>query len=293
MKVALSALAAGVTALASLFLPAAALADHHEMKVREIFPGSTANPGQDYVELQMYASGQRFVGGHTITIFGPTGTLAHTVTFPSDVANGAGQQTILAGAAASVVGTAPDHVDSGMTAIDPAGGAVCWNASPASFVDCVSWGSFPNNATLPDPQSSSAAAITDGKALRRTITAGCSTILEASDDTDSSGADFSEATPQPRNDSTTPTEVPCLSTTITKGPSGKTKDRTPTFKFKSSAPSATFECKVDHDDFTPCSSPATLPKVSFGKHKFQVRARVGESVDPTPASQRFKVVKRR
>jgi hypothetical protein len=293
MKVALSGVVGAAAAIASLALPAAAAADHHEMVVREVFPGSTADPSQDYIELQMYASGQNFVGGHTITIYNAAGTLVHTVTFPSDLASGSNQQTILAGAAASVVGVAPDYVDAGMTAINPTGGAACWNASPASFIDCVSWGNFTGNSSLPSNAGTPAAAITDGQALRRSIARGCNTFLEASDDTDSSADDFALGTPLPRNDSTTPSEVQCPSTTITKGPSGRTHDRTPTFKFKSSAPSATFECKLDHRDFKACTSPDTLPKLSFGKHKFQVRASVGASTDPTPAKQSFKVVKRR
>jgi hypothetical protein len=293
MKVALSGVVGATAAIASLALPTVASATFHEMVVREIFPGSTANPGQDYIELQMYASGQNFVSGHSATIYSSNGTLVDTEAFSSNASNGSNQRTILIGAASTVVGVTPDLVDSGLAALDPAGGAACWNASPASFIDCVSWGNFTGNSSLPSNAGTPAAAITDGQALRRSIARGCNTFLEASDDTDSSADDFALGTPLPRNDSTTPSEVQCPSTTITKGPSGRTHDRTPTFKFKSSAPSATFECKVDHGDFEACTSPDTLPKLSFGKHKFQVKASVGASTDPTPAKQRFKVVKRR
>jgi hypothetical protein len=276
-----------------LLAPASATADHHEMSIREVFPGSTANPSQDYVELQMYAPNQQLVGGHTITFYNSAGGLANTVTFPSNASNGQNQRTILAGAASTVVGVTPDYVDANLTALDPAGGAACWNASPASFIDCVSWGIFPNGGTLADPQTSTAPAITDGKALRRTIAPNCSTLLEPGDDSDASGTDFSLQNPAPRNNASTPIEVACPSTTITKGPSGKTKDRTPTFKFISSVNPATFECAVDNGAFAPCTSPTTLPKQSFGKHKFKVRASANGSADPTPATRAFKVVKRR
>jgi len=42
--------------------PPVADATFHLMRIREVYPGSAANPGAEYVELQMYASGQNFVG---------------------------------------------------------------------------------------------------------------------------------------------------------------------------------------------------------------------------------------
>jgi hypothetical protein len=46
-------------------------------------------------------------------------------------------------------------------------------------------------------------------ALRRSITAGCATALEPSDDTDNSAADFAVTTPNPRPNSVLPTETTC------------------------------------------------------------------------------------
>ena len=54
-----------------------------------------------------------------------------------------------------------------------------------------------------------APALTSGMALRRSIVAGCPTMLEPSDDTDNSATDFSAATPNPRSNAVTPTETPC------------------------------------------------------------------------------------
>jgi DNA-binding beta-propeller fold protein YncE len=81
-------------------------------------------------------------------------------------------------------------------------------------------------------------------------------------------------------------------TTITRGPSGETVDRTPTYRFTSSEANSTFQCKVDKGVWKSCTSPRTLAKQSYGKHVFKVRARdaVG-TFDPTPAKRRFKVVR--
>jgi DNA-binding beta-propeller fold protein YncE len=82
-------------------------------------------------------------------------------------------------------------------------------------------------------------------------------------------------------------------TTITKGPSGKTKDRTPRFRFRSDDPAATFRCSVDHHRFRACASPHTLKRLSTGTHKFRVEATDSwGNTDSTPAHRKFKVVKR-
>ena len=54
-----------------------------------------------------------------------------------------------------------------------------------------------------------APALTPGMALRRSISAGCSTALEAGDDTNNSAADFSVTTPNPRPNSVAPSEMTC------------------------------------------------------------------------------------
>lgn len=281
----------GTAVLALALAPASAFATFHFMSVSEVFPGSAANAGQDFVELQMYSSGQTQVNAKTVTLYAANGTVADTATFGSDVTHGANNSTILVGAASTVVGITPDLVDSGFTAINPAGGAVCW----AATVDCVAWGSFtPPLGGLPSPAGTleSPGGIPDGSSITRDIGSHCATLLEAADDTDSSDADFSPLPPSPRNNAATPTEQACPNTKITDGPGSKTKDRTPTFKFKSTPGGATFECKLDSGDFETCVSPDTLAKQSFGKHTFSVRAVDGASIDQSPAKQTFKVVRR-
>jgi streptogramin lyase len=80
-------------------------------------------------------------------------------------------------------------------------------------------------------------------------------------------------------------------TTITEGPSGNTKDRTPTFRFRSDEPSGgSFQCSLDGGSFSSCSSPKTYSTLSFGTHTFRVRARdAADNLDPTPASRTFTV----
>jgi virginiamycin B lyase len=79
-------------------------------------------------------------------------------------------------------------------------------------------------------------------------------------------------------------------TKITKGAPKKTDKRKVNFKFKSSEPNSTFECKLDKKKFKPCESPKKV-KIDEGKHKFKVRAiDVARNVDPTPAKDKFRVV---
>jgi plastocyanin len=80
-------------------------------------------------------------------------------------------------------------------------------------------------------------------------------------------------------------------TTITFKPKAKTKDRTPTFKFKSTVAGATFKCTIDAKALKPCRSPLTTKKLSFGRHTLKVSAVLGGGSDPTPAAFSFKVLK--
>lgn len=82
-------------------------------------------------------------------------------------------------------------------------------------------------------------------------------------------------------------------TTITAGPSGRTRDRTPTFRFRSDLTGATFQCKLDSRPYRSCTSPFTTARLSFGKHTLQVRAVGVGGPDATPARRAFRVVRRR
>jgi plastocyanin len=80
-------------------------------------------------------------------------------------------------------------------------------------------------------------------------------------------------------------------TTITLKPKAKTKDRTPTFKFKSSVAGTVYECKLDGKTLKPCRSPLTTKPLSYGRHTLKVAAIAGGLKDRSPAVATFKVVK--
>jgi hypothetical protein len=316
------ALVACAAALAGLAVtPSPAAASFHLMKIREVYPGSGASPGAEYVELQMYASGQNLVAGHSLDFLNAAGAQVATATFGADIANRANQSTVVAATptAESQFGIAGDTGMPGGS-LDPAGGAVCWES-----LDCVSWGAFHGPSLSPTGSPATPSGIPDGMALRRTIAPGCPTLLEAGDDTDNSAADFSTAFPAPRPNSVAPSEHACSAqgpagsgypppgagggpgegngghgaprrpqTRIRHRPRRRTRDRTPTFRFTSNRHRARFLCKLDRARYRRCRSPFTTPRLRPGRHVFRVKARApGGTTDRSPAVWRFRVLRSR
>jgi hypothetical protein len=287
--------ASGVAALAlsalALWAPAAS-ATFHLMSVREVYPGSSAKPDSEYVELQMYASGQNLVGGHSVKTYNASGGLVATNTITANTAHSENQRTIL-------LATPAAELQFGVTAngalspgqLDPSGGAVCWEA-----LDCVSWGSFSGSTTPASGAPVDPLGIPDSMAIRRSIAHHCPTLLEAADDTNASAVDFADASPSPRPNSTVPSESACPppptpNTEISGGPKGRSGDRTPTFRFSASLPGSRFRCRIDSAPFVPCTSPKTYGKLGFGRHTFEVKAIAAGRADPSPASRDFRIVK--
>ena len=64
------------------------------------------------------------------------------------------------------------------------------------------------------------------------------------------------------------------------------------FGFHATTAGATFQCSLDGAAFVPCASVRSV-KVKRGRHTFAVRAVLGAAVDASPATYRFKVVRRR
>ncbi len=292
----------GIVAATAL-IPSSAAATFHEVSIREVFAGDSANADAEYVEFQAYSPGQEFIAGHTVTFYNATGEKTGTEPFDADVKNGQNQMTFLmaTAAAAARFGVVPDD-SMAANLLKPEGGAACWES-----LDCVSWGSF--SGPLPSNAGSPAApgGIPDGQALRRTIAPGCATLLELSDDRNNSAVDFSAVFPEPRPNSVAPAERACGSSgggggggrqggkggpnTILKGkPAKKTTDRTPTFRFRSNEDSATFQCKLDGKPYKKCTSPFTTKRLALGPHTFRVRAKHQGDLDSSPATYRFKVV---
>lgn len=247
-------------------------ATFHLIKIREVYPGSAAHRTSGYVELQMYASGQNLLEGHALTVYDSAGTATGTFTFPSDVANAASQQTILIGDSGvqSTFGVTPDLIASGI-GISPAGGAACW----AGSIDCVSWGNFSGSTPSVSGSPADPLGIPDGKALRRTTEPGCPTLLEEGDDSNESTTDFSDSTPNPRNDSSPIVETSCTgpTTTIDSKPANPTKSTSASLSYHSTPAGASFECKLDAGAFQPCSASGIeyAGPLAEGSHTFQVR----------------------
>jgi hypothetical protein len=299
------ALAACLAALLLLLIAPAARATFHLIQIREVYPGSAANPAAEYVELQMFASGQNLVKGHFVRTYDGGGNETGTSAFSANVTRDANQSTLLLATpqAEEQFGIVADAPLSPAGQLSPAGGAVCWEA-----IDCVSWGTF--GKTPPSPTGSPVvpAGIPDGMAIRRSIDRSCATALDSSDDTDNSAADFAVASPAPRPNSVVPAEQTCASggggggsaspsghapqTTLLRHPPKRGSDRTATFRFRADEAGAKFECKLDGKAYRGCRSPFTTKRLSLGSHVFRVRARDPEGHrDPTPAIFRFKLVR--
>jgi hypothetical protein len=283
-------------------LAPAASASFHLMQIREVYPGSAANPNAEYVELQMWAAGQNLVGGHVLRSFDASGALKEANLVESNAPGGANQSTILLATpeAESQFGFKADGALKPSGQLDPAAGAVCWES-----IDCVSWGAFAGSLQFgPTGSPAAPAGIPDGMALRRTIAPGCATLLEEGDDSNNSAADFAAGFPGPRPNSVAPSERPCGAaeetptarpqTLLLRKPPKRTGDRTPTFRFRSSESGSSFQCRVDTKPFVPCRSPFTTRKLAFGRHTFKVQARDSAgNLDPSPASYAFTVLRKR
>ena len=148
-------------------------------------------------------------------------------------------------------------------------------AGPVSFQCSIDTGSASFRACSgPGNSDTPASPLADGSysfRVRATDQAGNSSVATRP---------FSVQTPKP---------VSAPETTITKGPK-KTRKTRPKFKFSSTDPNATFQCKLDKSQFAACASPFKTPNLRPGKHRLKVRA-VGEGgTDASPAVRKFRVL---
>ncbi len=290
-------MACAVVLVGLLALPAGAHANHHLMVISEVHPGTGALADDAFIELQMYSAGQNVVSGQHISYYDSSGANTPFSMFIANPPNAQNQRTILVGDTAVA---SPDLLDTNLDDdLRGSGGAACFESTVfPSPIDCVAWGAFTNTATL--PVGNPAPAIPSGQSLTRSIAPGCATLLEQADDTDDSLADFALTAPSPRPNSVAPTEEACGSgggddkapqTEITKAPRKKSEKTTAKFKFTSSEPGSTFECKLDGKPYKPCTSPRKVKRLDDGKHKFRVRATDSAgNTDPSPAKAKFKVI---
>ena len=185
-----------------------ARADDSQIRISEVYSDASASHG-DYIELQMMADGQTIPAGSAIRLCNATTSACVTFNFPPNATLPASisQRTVLLGwndnpNADFAVGASLNP--------PPTGGGACFYQSvapsPEVPIDCVSWGNF--TGSLPSV-GSPGPALNASQSLTRTEARGCSTLLDAADDTDNSAADFTLATPSPRSNLQTPTEHPC------------------------------------------------------------------------------------
>jgi hypothetical protein len=281
--------------------PASAL--FHLMKIREVSPETSPGANDAFVELQMYSAGQNQVAAHTVRFYNAAGSEVHNrALLGPNPPNGQSQRTILIGDTNTPGRDFTINDMSSEISFTGPGGAICFDET---LIDCVSWGSFNNGGSQAGlPVGSPAPAIPSGMSLTRSIAGGCQTLLEDSDDTNNSSADFSLTSRTPRPNSVAPTETSCggggggggsgapPQTRITRRPPQRTSDRTPTFIFRSSEAGSRFQCKLDGRAYRSCPRRFTSRRLSFGFHVLLVRA-----IDPdgnrdrTPARDTFRIVR--
>ncbi len=166
-------------------------AQFHFMKVREVYAGSLLEANSEFVELQMYSALQTQVGGHKLHLYDQSGS-SRACTIPTNVANGANQETILF---ATTQAQAQFSIQADFTIpafLSPGGGAVCFEN-----VDCASWGSFSGTTTSP-AGTPEPGGIPNGESIdRRTDISGAPGTLENEDDTNDSANDFEAEGPTP------------------------------------------------------------------------------------------------
>lgn len=272
---------------ASVVAPApSAFADHHEIKITEVFPGYAENPSAEFVEVQMYSANQNLLAQVDMQFYSAGGTPLIPPVELENVPNPQNQRTALAGTTEFEAVFTLQADKEFIPVLDPAGGGVCV-VSETGFgtLDCVAWGT----ATVAGAGTSEP-AIPDGMSIERSISANCNTLLEAQDDTGSSAADFTPVFPTPQINSDAGVNSTCPNTQITKKPKAKTTDRTPRFEFSGGD---SYACVLD-DQEIPCDTPFAPGKLSRGKHTIEVAAHESDgSDDGTPAKYSWKIVKKR
>jgi hypothetical protein len=233
-------------------------AAHHLVRIRQVFPGTTAQPKAEFVVLQLTASGENqftFGGGSSVRLYGSNGAETNSQAFTSSTSNGSNQATVLVATptAATTFGVTPDlQFTADTDSLSNAGGAACFTSVPFGGLDCVGWGSL-TFASPPSPFGTPEAAIPADNMLERSIGAGCPTLFELSDDTDDSAADFapvpiSPGSFVPRNNAAPITEMPCGTTpqgnpTSPINPAGNIRKRKCKKHKKATAPAPAYAAK--------------------------------------------------
>jgi Ca2+-binding RTX toxin-like protein len=178
--------------------------------------GDGLGPDASYVELQMFASGENFVQGHYIRTYDNGGNENTTYAFPTNVANGQKQRTILIANGPSMNGVAADFDATGsFNVVMNSPTAVCYiDQLPTAGIDCVAVGlpGYTLQGGAPSPFGTPALdfnGLQPGDTLVRSTARGCPTQLDGPDDTNDSAADFALGPEAPRNNSMAPPGKAC------------------------------------------------------------------------------------
>jgi cysteine-rich repeat protein len=191
------------TAFAVAFVFAGSvLADHHQVKVVEVFPGTEAQPNAQYVVIQAWSTGQELMGGHGFQFADANGTVIGSATFAADFAPVGNQVKFLAATteAVTLFGVAADLVIQPL--MQRGGGRICFNTNTNGTPrDCVAWGGYTGPAVGmvgPGTPFDQSTGLRRGVAIKRKLNI-CmgATTLETCDDTQSTAADFETGPPAP------------------------------------------------------------------------------------------------
>lgn len=204
-----SVLAPSVAVAALLAVAAApARADHHFMRIVQVYGGDVSHPDAQYVELKMCTGFQNAVAGHDVGFYAADGTILGTATpFTQNVPNFATQSSILiaTSTAEAVFGVTADlNVPADLLT---AGGKFCFETS--TFVDCFAWGAYtPIDSTVGTPFNQGGGGLLGGQSARRDQNVAGTSALDCigatNDDTGNSANDFdADLTPDPRNNAGT------------------------------------------------------------------------------------------
>ena len=193
---------AALAAVAAVGASSAA-ANHHRLRITEVFGGVPGRENAQFVELQMFTAGQEVVHDASLNFFDPAGGALGSDVFPSDVANDADNAHVLAATpqAASFFGITPDMTMTDL--INRPAGRLDYKGRPGSatpgLLDAFSWGGtgFTGDST---GTGTPFAPLQLGISAHRDLSGGSVPgELDTGDDTADSAADFVSGQPSPTN----------------------------------------------------------------------------------------------
>ncbi|HSI04217.1 MAG: hypothetical protein ACAI38_13245 [Myxococcota bacterium] len=180
--------------LAVLAYPLPSYASFHFTLINEVFAGSQYDGDVQYIEIKAYSGSQNLFNGQSLTI-SDRNNVTTTLTFNRNLPGSASQMTVLIAtqAAAARLNVTPDFIM--QPVIDREGGKICFVG-----VDCFAWGTFNGTTGTGANDFGTKYEATNGLPLDQAVVRDDGgDVLQASDDTNDSAADFDAGTPTPRN----------------------------------------------------------------------------------------------